>query len=382
MNTAPHLMDMLSALIATPSVSSVDPKLDMGNRAVTDLLANWLNDLKFDVQIFPVGDYPEKANLVARIGGGADGLVLSGHTDTVPYDVHRWSFDPFKLTEADQRLYGLGMSDMKAFMALAIEAVKNINRDKLKQALVIQATADEESTMLGAKHLLEHSQRSGRYVLIGEPTGLKPVRKHKGVFMEGIRLLGQSGHSSNPSLGNSALEGMHEVITSLLQFRNELQQKYRDDSFEMPFPSLNLGAIHGGDNPNRICGECALSIDMRPLPGMDISALRSQIRQRVSTVAQHRGLTCEFELLFDGIPAMETPPDAELVQMTERFTGQQSGTVAFGTEAPFFQSMGMEVVILGPGDVAQAHQPDEYLRSDRIQPTIELLTNVIRHFCM
>ena len=127
MNTAPHLMDMLSALIATPSVSSVDPKLDMGNRAVTDLLANWLNDLKFDVQIFPVGDYPEKANLVARIGGGADGLVLSGHTDTVPYDVHRWSFDPFKLTEADQRLYGLGMSDMKAFMALAIEAVKNTN---------------------------------------------------------------------------------------------------------------------------------------------------------------------------------------------------------------------------------------------------------------
>ena len=121
---------------------------------------------------------------------------------------------------------------------------------------------------------------------------------------------------------------------------------------------------------------------MRPLPGMDISALRSQIRQRVSTVAQHRGLTCEFELLFDGIPAMETPPDAELVQMTERFTGQQSGTAAFGTEAPFFQSMGMEVVILGPGDVAQAHQPDEYLRSDRIQPTIELLTNVIRHFCM
>ena len=138
---APTLLEMISRLVATPSMSSVNPSFDTGNRAVIDLLAGWLADLGFAVEVMPLPQWPDKANLIATLGTGPGGLVLAGHTDTVPYDDGRWDHDPFILTEQDGRLYGLGTSDMKAFLAMAVEAGRGLRPEQLSAPLIILATA-------------------------------------------------------------------------------------------------------------------------------------------------------------------------------------------------------------------------------------------------
>ncbi|MEN8108669.1 MAG: acetylornithine deacetylase [Pseudomonadota bacterium] len=377
----PALLTMIDALIRSPSVSSVSPEFDQGNRGVIELLADWLDNAGFRVEIMPLSSNPAKANLIATLGQGPGGLVLSGHTDTVPYDEGKWQYDPFTLTEADNRLYGLGTSDMKAFLALAIEALRNIRPQDLREPVIILATADEESSMAGAQALVDRDALHANHALIGEPTGLRPVRMHKGIMMEAIRLHGHSGHSSDPALGNSALEAMHTVLSALLAWRHDLQEKYRDPLFAVPVPTLNLGHIHGGDNPNRICPDCELQFDLRPLPGMSISELRHDIHRLVRDSLQGSGIRVEFEALFEGIPAMETDRDARIVQLAEQLTGHSAGAVAFGTEAPYLQQLGMQPVVLGPGDIEQAHQPDEFLATDRLQPTIRLLQQLVKSIC-
>lgn len=378
----PPLLQMLERLIAAPSVSSVNPRWDQGNRGVIEQLDTWLSELGFRTLIQAIPGHPNKSNLIASLGSGPEGLVLSGHSDTVPFDENRWQSDPFCLTERDNRLHGLGTADMKGFFALAIEALKGLSLDRIDRPLTIIATADEESSMCGAQALAGLGTRLGRHVVIGEPTGLRPIRSHKGIAMEAIRLGGRSGHSSDPSLGNSALEGMHRVIGELLQWRNELQRRYRNPLFAVEVPTLNLGHIHGGDNPNRICGHCELHIDLRPLPGISLDELRGELEGRLKALIEPTGLELEIERLFSGVPAMETPAEAAIVRAAEELTGHAAGAVAFATEGPYFNELGLETVILGPGSIDQAHQPDEYLALDQLQPAIDLIRQLVGRFCL
>jgi len=378
----PKVLQMIGELVAIPSVSSVNPKFDQGNRAVIDLLAGWVTDLGWTAEVLPIPGHPGKANLIATLGQGPGGLVLAGHTDTVPFDAQYWSQDPFQLAERDNRLYGLGTSDMKAFFALAIEAAAGLQPTDLAEPVILLATADEESSMAGAQALVDQGRPRARHAVIGEPTGLRPVRMHKGMMMEAVHVHGHSGHSSDPSLGVSALEGMHRVIGDILAWRGELQAAHRDPLFRVPVPTLNLGRIEGGDNPNRICGDCELQIDLRPLPGMDLAELRDTLRRRLQGVLEGSGLHGDVEPLFPGLPAMETPADAAIVQAAERLTGHAAEAVAFGTEGPFLQQLGMDTLILGPGDIDQAHQPDEFLALDRITPTVDLLRQLVRQLCV
>lgn len=375
-------LEMISALIETPSISSVTPSLDMGNMKITELLATWLEDLDFTVEVQAIQGCPEKANLIASMGHGEDGFVLAGHTDTVPFDEHLWNYDPFKATESSGRLYGLGTSDMKSFLAMAITAAAQFRAEQLKRPLTLLATANEETTMDGARFLVDRGMRLGRYCLIGEPTNLLPIRQHKGILMEAIHLTGHSGHSSNPALGNSALEGMNIVIQRIIDFRQDMQERFRNSDFDVPFPTLNLGHIFGGDSPNRICGECELHIDLRPLPQMDMNQLRQKLRNEVTEVANDRGLLCGFKKLFDGVPGMETTADSPLVKLAEDLTGQRSLSAAFATEGPYYTLMGMDTIVLGPGDIAQAHQPDEYVALERIRSTVDILRKMIHELCV
>jgi len=342
----PDLLQMIHQLIATPSVSCVNPAIDQSNLSVIHLLANWLGELGFKVEELPVAK--GKANLIATLGSGCGGLILAGHTDTVPYDENRWQHDPFKLTENNGKLYGLGTSDMKAFLALAIEAAISFKANEYNQPLIILATSDEETTMAGAKALVDAGKPSARYAVIGEPTGMQPIRMHKGIMMEAIRITGLAGHSSNPDYGHNALEAMHKVISELMLWRDELQQQYTNHLFEVPVPTMNFGHIHGGDNPNRICGACELHIDIRPLPGMDLNDLRSEMHQRLKTVMPEHGFKLEVLPLFSGIPSMETPAESALVKAAEKHTGTEAGSVAFGTEAPYLAEMGIDTIVLGP----------------------------------
>jgi acetylornithine deacetylase len=373
---------MIRELIAIPSMSSVTPRFDLSNRPVIDRLAPWLEDLGFTVDVQPLPDQPDKANLIATLGAGKGGLVLSGHTDTVPFDDGLWQHDPFGGVVTDGRLYGLGSADMKSFLALVIEAARGFDPRDFRQPLIILATADEESSMNGARALLEADQPLGRFAVIGEPTGLRPVRLHKGIMMEAIRVEGRSGHSSNPALGASALDGMYRVMGELLRWREELQSRYSNPLFEVPVPTLNLGHIHGGDNPNRICPSCELHIDLRPLPGMRLDELRGLLRERLTRTLADSELRLSVLSLFDGIEAMETPAASAIVKAVEELTDQPAGAVAFGTEAPYLNRLGMDTVVLGPGSIDQAHQPDEYLPLNSVEPTVRILRRLIERFCV
>ncbi len=377
-----NYQQQLSQLVALPSVSSTSARWDMGNRNVIDLLATWFAELGFNTEIIPVHNQPNKANLIASLGSGPGGLVLAGHTDTVPYDENRWLQDPFSLTEKDGRFYGLGATDMKGFFPVVIEAVKKIIGKPLQQPLIILATADEESSMSGARELAAMGKPKARYAVIGEPTGLRPVRMHKGIIMESIRVQGLAGHSSNPALGNNAMEAMHQVIGDLLLFRTELQAKNSNLGFDVSVPTLNLGHIHGGDNPNRICGSCELHYDLRPLPGMDIEELRTLIDGRLDRIRTQTKTVIECESLIGGVEAFEESPHSALVQAAEKLSGYSAESVAFATEAPFMKALGMETIVFGPGSIDQAHQPNEFIALDQIQPAIEMIGQLIQQFCL
>ncbi|WP_434773045.1 acetylornithine deacetylase [Pseudomonas entomophila] len=376
----PTLKDQFAALIAAPSVSCTQASLDQSNAQVIDLLAGWLGDLGFVCEIQTVS--PGKFNLLASRGTGPGGLVLAGHSDTVPFDEQLWQSDPLTLKEIDGRWVGLGSCDMKGFFALVIEAVRPLLEHDFKQPLLILATCDEESSMSGARALAEAGQPLGRAAVIGEPTGLRPVRLHKGIMMDRIDILGRSGHSSDPSLGRSALEAMHAVMGEMMDLRRHWQQTYRNPQFTVPTPTLNFGCIHGGDNPNRICGQCALEFDLRPLPGMDPEPLRAAIRAKLAPLAERHDVRIDYAPLFPEVPPFEQPADSELVLLAERLTGHRAEAVAFGTEAPYLQALGCQTLVLGPGDIACAHQPGEYLEVSRIEPTVRLLRELIQHYCL
>ncbi len=381
MITLPAFKESFAALIAAPTVSSIDPRHDQSNLPVVELLANWFDDLGFNIEMVPVEGRPDKVNLVASLGTGGGGLVLSGHTDTVPYTESAWHQDPFRLTEKDDRYYGLGTSDMKCFFPIVMQVLQSLELKKPKRPIIMLATCDEECTMAGARALVDANRGLGRYALIGEPTGLKPVIMHKGVMIETITLKGQAGHASNPALGNSAMEGMYEVMKSLLQWRAAIQEQFSNDKFDVPVPTMNFGTIQGGDSPNRICAECELKIDLRLLPGMQVDEVRGHLRRTVAQAVAGSGLSVEFDEVIPGMPAMETDPGSELVKVAEKLTGHNAGTVNFGTEGPYLNSMGMDTVVLGPGDIDQAHQANEYIEQKRIRPMQELLEKMILHFC-
>ena len=382
----PDIKFLIKQLLSTPSISCTSADIDQGNLQVINLLADWFENLGFKCEIQTLEHDKNKANLIATLGAGNNGLVLAGHTDTVPIDEDRWQLDPFNLTEKDNRFYGLGSCDMKSFFAVIIEALKDIDLNNIKRPLIILATADEETSMSGAKAIARHADKLGinnaRYAVIGEPTNMQPVRMHKGMMMEAIQLVGQAGHSSNPALGNSALEAMFKVISELLRWRDELQAKYSNPLFEVPVPTMNLGHIHGGDNPNRICGSCELQIDIRPLPGMRVSDLRAEMQQRLKNVLQETGIQFKTISLFDGVDAMETDKNAELVKLAEKMTNTESQVVAFSTEAPFYNEIGLQTIVMGPGSIQQAHQPDEYIEMKILDPAVDIIKRLIKHYCV
>ena len=377
-----YFFHQLDQLVRTPSVSCTDPKLDMGNRAVVELLANWLDHLDFDIEILPVDDNLNKVNLIATRGSGPGGLVLAGHTDTVPYIEKYWGRDPLKVTVENNRAYGLGATDMKGFFPVVLAAIQSVIDTPLQQPLIVLATADEETSMAGARSLAEQGRPKARYAVIGEPTGLQPIRMHKGMAMEAVHIIGKSGHSSNPDMGINALDSMHDVMTVLKQFRQQLQAQYRHPGFRVDMPTLNLGCIHGGDNPNRICEQCELAFDLRPLPGMSLETLRAAIDQQLDDIAEKNQVKITRRSLFHGINAFEQSADSDLITTVEQLTGHSADSVAFATEAPFLQQLGMDVVVMGPGSIDQAHQPDEYISLDQVEPAVKILEGLIKRYCL
>lgn len=380
MKQIPDFLTLYSQLIALPTISSTEPEFDQSNKALIELLADWLVTLGFKTEILPIENSRGKYNLLATYGEGEGGLLLAGHTDTVPFDEGRWTFDPFKLTEKDGKFYGLGTADMKGFFAFVLDALARLDLTKLTKPLRILATADEETTMLGARTFIRHAHIRPDCAIIGEPTSLQPVHAHKGHIAQALRIVGKSGHSSDPAKGINAIEIMHEATAYLMQMRNELKAKYRHADFHIPYPTMNFGAIHGGDAVNRICACCELHFDIRPLPGMCLADLDEMLREKLAPLFAQYGDRLSLHNLHEATPGYECQHSAQVVQVVEKLLGEKCEAVNYCTEAPFIQQL-CPTLVLGPGSIEQAHQPDEYLAAEFLQPTRELLTKLITHFC-
>lgn len=376
----PPFIELYRALIATPSISATDSELDQSNETLINLLAGWFTDLGFHVEVQPVPGTRHKFNMLARRGEGSGGLLLAGHTDTVPFDDGRWTRDPFTLTEHDNRLYGLGTADMKGFFAFILDTLRDIDPATLSKPLYVLATADEETTMAGAKYFSESTRIRPDCAIIGEPTSLQPVRAHKGHMSKAIRIQGQSGHSSDPARGVNAIELMHESITHLMTLRNTLQERYHNAAFHIPYPTMNFGHIHGGDAANRICGCCELHMDIRPLPGMALNDFNGLLTEALEPVSSRWPGRLTINELHPPIPGYECLADSPLAQVVEKLLGQPTEVVNYCTEAPFIQQL-CPTLVLGPGSINQAHQPDEYIDTSFIKPTRTLIAQLIHRFC-
>ncbi|NQD37428.1 acetylornithine deacetylase [Permianibacter sp. IMCC34836] len=378
----PTIEQMLTELVAVNSISSTESSLDRSNAGVIDLLAGWLRAAGAEVTVHEVISTPRKLNLIARIGQGDGGLVFSGHTDTVPYDGQRWATDPFVLTEQSGRLHGLGATDMKGFIAVAVTVLARHRHHPLKKPLWLVATCDEESTMSGARWLQETGLLKADYVVIGEPTDLVPVRAHKGHLAHRLCAHGHSGHSSDPAAGRNAIDGVHAAMSELMAWRKQLQQDHRDDSFAVPYPTLNFGRIAGGDAVNRICPDAELDFDLRPLPDMALPALYTALHQQIRSAQEHSAATLELQELWPGTPAFSTPASATLVSTAQELTGSAAVCVNYGTEAPYFRALGAEVIVLGPGRIDRAHQPNEYVTRDELARCEVLLNEMVQRLCL
>ncbi|RTE87498.1 MULTISPECIES: acetylornithine deacetylase [Gammaproteobacteria] len=384
MAALPEFISMYKSLIALPSVSCLNPQWDMSNEKVIQQLGQWLEGLGFHVQIEPLSSQPNKFNLLAHIGPAhaQGGLLLSGHTDTVPWDEGRWTRDPFTLTEADGKLYGLGSADMKGFFVFVLEALKNIDLSKLTKPIYVLATADEETSMAGARELSKFPNLKPDYAIIGEPTSMTPVRMHKGHSTDCVRILGKSGHSSDPEAGVNAIDIMHEVLGELKVLKSHLKDNYHEPAFKVPYPTMNFGHIHGGDAANRICACCELHMDMRPLPGMSVDLLSELLHQQLSEIQKRFPNALVIEAMHEPIPGYQCAADSALVKMAERVSGQSSQPANYCTEAPFIDDLGCQTIVMGPGSINQAHQPDEFIRLDEIKPSLNMIERMIKEMCL
>ena len=367
-----NIRQILSELVTIDSVSS------RSNVEVIEYLERRCEALNLITQRFPYLDEQgvEKINLIALSAEVPEvELALVGHTDTVPYDPH-WS-EATNLTERDGKLYGRGSCDTKAFIAAALTAVENVNPTK---PLALIFTADEEIGLRGAKQLVQLKPLRVRYSIVGEPTSLKPIRAGKGYSLAEVVVKGREAHSAYPALGASAVFRAARLIGRLESIAEQLKND-QHEAFDPPYTTLNVGLIHGGSAKNVLAGECRFTLEWRPIPSQPSERVLELFRAAIEAErASDLGFECEVDANRQDT-GFETSPDSPLIKLLENATGKASGTVAFGTEAAQMMALGSEAVVIGPGDIREAHRTGEFVPVDELERCAEILRQSITQLC-
>jgi len=376
---------MLRRLIAFPTVSR-DSNLDL-----IHYLRDYLKPFDADIRL-TYDDGKRKANLFATLGPrGEPGIVLSGHTDVVPTEGQAWDTDPFEMVEKDGRLYGRGACDMKGFLACVMALVPELMERGLKTPLHLAFSYDEEVGCLGVGRLIADMRRSGvrpNACIVGEPTEMRPVIAHKGKKGYRCTVRGLAGHSAYAPLGVNAVEYAAEAIAFLKAMgRRHRDKGPYDRGFDIAHTTVHTGVIRGGTALNVIPHECAFDFEFRHLPGDDPEALlreftdyvRKKLEPEMRPVHPPAGFT--IEPLSD-IPMLDTGPESEVVALAQELTGERDiGKVSFATEGSQFQRAGIPTVVCGPGSIAQAHKPNEYVSLDQIARCEAFLRRLMTHMC-
>jgi acetylornithine deacetylase len=362
-------VSLIRTLVGFPTVSR-ESNLDL-----IDFVRGLLRELDADVRL-TFDDDRRKANLFATVGPRkTGGLALSGHTDVVPVDGQPWDTDPFSLMESDGRLYGRGTSDMKSFLAIALALLPRYVA-RLEQPLHLALSYDEEVGCIGVGRLIEDLARVGvkpDACIVGEPTLMAPVIAHKGKRNYRCIVRGVAAHSAYAPQAVNAVEAAAEAVAYLKGMARRLRDSGPyDQGFDIAYTTAHTGVIRGGTAVNIVPHECSFDFEFRYLPGDDPEALLAELRQYVDRelLPEMRAVDArsgfEFTQLSE-IPPLDTRPETAIVGIVQELTGRaELGKVSYGTEASQFQRAGIPTVICGPGSIAQAHKPNEYITLEQV----------------
>ncbi|SEO72326.1 acetylornithine deacetylase [Salinihabitans flavidus] len=373
-------IEFLRDLISFPSVSS-DSNLDLiaflgevlGNRGARTMISR--------------DETGTKANLFATIGPDLPGgIMLSGHTDVVPIADQDWSTDPFEMVEGAGRLYGRGTCDMKGFIAAALALADSIDPARLKRPLHFAFTYDEEVGCIGARQLIDDLREHDimpDITIIGEPTEMRIIEGHKGCCEYTAHFTGLEGHGSAPDDGVNAAEYAVRYVGKLMELREELKSRAPGDSiFNPPWTTMNIGRISGGVAHNVIAGKAEVEWEMRPVQDSDVDFVKIALAEYCDKhlLPAMRAVHDEAEIFVETIgeiAGLKPMPENAARDLVAELTGRNAtDLVAFGTEAGLFQTLGSDVVVCGPGSIAQAHRPDEFLEIEQMHQCCDMLTKL------
>lgn len=375
--------ELLTALVGFDTTSR------LSNLALIDYVAGYL--AQYGIASTRIHNEDKtKANLFATIGAGSTGgIVLSGHTDVVPVDGQDWQSPPFTLTERDGKLYGRGACDMKGFIACVLAAVPNMSAAPLKHPIHLAFSYDEEVGCIGVGSMIEHIVRERikpSLCIIGEPTSMRVINAHKSINSFRTTVIGHSAHSSRTQEGVSAIFGAARLITFLGEIAEEMHSRGDPSGrFDPPYTSLSVGLIEGGSAVNIIPKECTFAWEYRALPESDqdeiIARFRHYCEHEVAPEMKRRageaGIVTRARSQAPGLfmPA-GAPQEAIVLGLAER-NGTEA--VSYATEGGLFQRSEIPTYVCGPGDIAQAHKPDEFVPRSDLRACERFLSRVIAH---
>lgn len=378
---------LMDRLVAFPTVSRDS------NLALIDFVEAYLAGLGVPSVRVPSED-GTKAALYAHIGPQvAGGVVLSGHTDVVPVEGQVWSSDPFTVTERDGNLYGRGTCDMKGFDALALAAVPMALARGITRPLQIALSYDEEVGCIGAPimidHMVSHGLPRASTVIVGEPSMMKVVTGHKGGSGWNVHVKGYEVHSSMLNEGVNAIMWGAKLIDWCNDVNAENAGGMPDilaQDFVPPYTQMHVGTISGGTAHNITAGECRFAITFRVVPGetleqwMDkVAAKAAALTAAMQAIRPEAGIT--LTPMFR-VPALTPETDGPAETLARRLTGDNGRhVVSYGTEAGQFQERGYSAVVCGPGDIAQAHQADEFISLEQFRAGEEFMARLVDSLC-
>ena len=376
---------LLSDLVGFASVSCLP------NEEIVTYIKSYIESLGVEVHLDAHED-GERFNLFASIGPMIDGgILLSGHLDVVPANPASWSRDPFILHKENGRLYGRGAVDMKGFLAIALAMVPAFHdaADDLVVPIHFAFTFDEEVGSFGAAQMpamLEKMEVKPAIALIGEPTGMKPFVGHKGGLELIAELHGTAGHASDPRGTVNTLYYAARLISHIEEKAKILAANPREgNQFHPPYTTISVGHIEGGEARNVIADKCRLLWEIRPLPEDDpyiiLAEIRGFVDQELIPEMQATCPNARIDLIVDAwAPGMQARPDSAAVDLVARlWTNDEPGVVSFGTDGGHFQNAGLETIIFGPGNMAQMHQPDEFIEIAALADGLTFLDRLLAH---
>ncbi len=378
--------ELMEKLVSFPTVSRDT------NIPLIDWVADYLDSHGIASHRYQDPEQPKQA-IFAHVGPDEQGaLVLSGHTDVVPVDGQPWDSDPFTVVERDGRYYGRGTCDMKGFDALAIWTLVEAKYAGVKRPLQIALSYDEEVGCTGAPPMIEAMQKvlpKGSAAIIGEPSSMQAVTGHKGGVGFNTHVIGFEVHSSLMHTGvNAIMAGAKLIEWANAQNTTNMAAKPTELAamFDPPFTTVHVGMISGGTAHNITAKDCRFAMDFRVVPGEDKEKWKIAYLEKVREVEEAMQAVVadtriEVTPRFD-VPALEPEAQGEAESLVRQITGDNaSHKVSYGTEAGQFQNAGYSAVICGPGNIAQAHQPNEYIEVSQFNAGHDFMRKLLERLC-